>query len=65
LVAFAYLFVFFLVLAPIISIKNDGIVAPFKAVYDGLYLYWSGNLLLELGIHAEDYQIKLLDDKLK
>jgi hypothetical protein len=65
LVAFVYLFCLFIVVAPIISIKNDGIVASVMKLYEGFYLYWSGYLMLELGIHAEEYKIKLLDDKLK
>ena len=55
LVAFAYLFVIFCVVSPFISIKNEGVVDTVKKVWEVLYLYWSGNLLLELGIHAEEY----------
>lgn len=30
-----------------------------------LKLYWSGEMMLEFGVHAEDYKIKLLDDSRK
>ena len=55
LVVFAYLFVIVCVVIPLISIKNDGVVGTLNKVWEVLYLYWSGNLLLELGIHAEEY----------
>ena len=53
--AFVYILVIIIVLAPIISIKNDGVVATVMKPIDLMKQYWSGEMLLEFGIHAEEY----------